>query len=282
MFRLPKPDDDAGEVFDLCISRVRLRATKADLESIRPIIVQAAADYDAAGLAQQLHDVPETDLLGGVVPREEMVKVYESRMVGKSAPGRTIYHKLRTSSPNRRCPYCNQRSVNTLDHYLPKQRHSALTVTPANLVPSCTDCNKDKLTGGAGSAEETYLHPYYDDVSQYRWLHANVIEGTPVALRFYTVVPAGCDAVLAARIAFQFKTLGLANLYTSQAADEFSGRQMRLARLLDDGGAGEVRAYIDEEYQSQVANDANSWLSACYGAWLRSDWFCEGGLLEVG
>ena len=282
MFSLPKPDEDAGEVFDLCISRVRSTATKADLESIRPIIVQAAADYDTAGLAQQLHNVPETGLLGGVVSREEMVRVYESRMVGKSAPGRTIYHKLRTSSPNRRCPYCNQRSVNTLDHFLPKQRHSALTVTPANLVPSCTDCNKDKLTRGAGAAEETYLHPYYDDVSQYRWLHADVIEGAPVAVRFYTVAPPDCDPILSERIAFQFRTLGLANLYSSQAADEFSGRQMRLAGLLHDGGAGEVRAYIEEEYQSQAENDANSWRSACYDAWLSSDWFCEGGLLEVG
>ncbi|WP_421787186.1 HNH endonuclease [Hyphobacterium sp.] len=282
MFSLPKPDDDAGLVFDLCISKVRSAATKADLESIRPIIVQAAADYDAAGIARQLHAVPETDLLGDVVSREEMVKVYENRMVGSSAPGRMVYHKLRGSSPNRRCPYCNQRSVNTLDHYLPKQKHSALTVTPINLVPSCTDCNKDKLAGGAGTAEETYLHPYFDDVSMFPWLQAEVIEGSPVAVRFYTVAPAGCDAVLAARIAFQFRTLRLAELYSSQAADEFSGRQKRLAKLLDIGGAPEVRAYIDEEYQSQVDNDANSWRSACYAAWLASDWFCEGGLREVG
>lgn len=282
MFSLPKPDDDVGEVFDLCISKVRSTTIKANLESIRPIIVRAAADYDAAGLAKQLHNVPETDLLGGTVSHQEMVRVYENRMVGKAAPGRTIYHKLRTSSPNRRCPYCNQRSVNTLDHFLPKQKHSALTITPANLVPSCTDCNKDKLTGGAGTAEETYLHPYYDDVSQYRWLQADVIEGAPVAVRFYTVSPPDCDPMLAERIAFQFKTLGLASLYSSQAADEFSGRQMRLAGLLHDGGAGEVRAYIQEEYESQAKNDANSWRSACYNAWLRSDWFCEGGLLAVG
>lgn len=281
MFSLPKPDDDAGEVFDLCISRVQSRATKADLESIRPIILQAAADYDAAGLAQQLHSIPETDLLGGVVSRDEMVRTYESRMVGKAAPGRTVYHKLRTSSPNRRCPYCNQRAVSTLDHYLPKQRHSALTVTPANLVPSCAECNKDKLTGGASTAAETYLHPYYDDVSQYRWLQAEVVEGTPVAVRFLTIAPVGCDPVLAARIAFQFRSLGLADLYSSQAADEFFGRQVRLAKLFEGGGVDEVRAYIAEEYQSQADNDANSWRSACYDAWLRSDWFCEGGLLET-
>src|SRR5262245_19880217 len=76
----------------------------------------------------------------------EMVAVYDNRLVKKTAPGRRIYDKIFTSAPNDKCPLCGHRNVKTLDHYLPKALFPALTVTPINLIPACSDCNKAKLS----------------------------------------------------------------------------------------------------------------------------------------
>jgi hypothetical protein len=86
---------------------------------------------------------------------------------------------------------------------------------------------------------------------------------------------------LNARIAYQFGLLGLANLYSSQAARETTDIRQNLQRHFDFGGVTAVRAELEFQWESRRANLINSWQTATYEALAESDWFCDGGFAEV-
>ena len=168
-------------------------------------------------------------------------------------------------------------TVATLDHHLPKAQYPALAVTPLNLVPSCTDCNKAKLAAIPHSPEEVALHPYYDDIDDEAWLAARVVRTKPAAVRFHVKVPAEWGALLAARVNNHFRTLGLAALYASQAAEELVNVRHQLVELHDNEGLWGVRAELQRRAVSCAIGRRNGWRAALYLAWAGSEWFCDGG-----
>jgi hypothetical protein len=178
---------------------------------------------------------------------------------------------------NDTCPFCGHRDVSTLDHVLPKADYPAFAVTPVNLVGSCGDCNKLKLAAVPSCASDTLLHPYFDAASDRQWLSARVVVGPMAAVTFYVLQVAEFDASLNARIAHQFRVLGLAKLYSSQAAREMAGIRANLMRHRDSGGAAAVRLELRHRFESRQASQINSWQTATYQALSQSDWFCDGG-----
>lgn len=175
MRSIPKPSDDPKNVYSTCISRVENPDLKNRLESVADNVRDAAVEYDRNATDGSLYLLEEHDNVAEVVSRQEMEKVYTSRMAQKGTPGRPIYDKLKASAPYGICPFCGQRTVSTLDHYLPKAYFPALVVLPYNLIPACSDCNKAKLDKVPQTAETQTLHPYYDNVNE-QWLYAKVNE----------------------------------------------------------------------------------------------------------
>lgn len=281
MIPLPKPRVQPADVFDLCIGRVRNADVARNLRSIRHVIATAGQEYDDRGIASRLNEIAQSDELGGCVPGDEMRTTYKSRMVKSGQPGREIYDSLRLSSPNRKCPYCNHRSVKTLDHFLPKESFSAHAVNPWNLVPSCSDCNKEKLAVIPAHPDELLLHPYYDNVAEHRWLFARVEQTAPAVTRFEIRAPSALGE-LARRIEGQFALLGLGELYSAEAANELVSRRYRLTELLHDAGGDQVRQYLVGEARSAGQADRNSWRFAALDAWSASVWFIEGGFAQEG
>ncbi|WP_148043025.1 HNH endonuclease [Methylocystis hirsuta] len=206
-----------------------------------------------------------------------MEKVYTQRMAKTGAPARDIYDEIFCSSPQGRCPLCGQRPVATLDHHLPKAHYPALAVAPLNLLPACSDCNKTKLASRPTRAEEVGLHPYYDDLGNEFWLKAQVIERRPTALRFSVAAPASWNVVLTARVENHFRTLGLASLYASEAAEELINIRHQLIKLRALDTANAVRDELERRAQSCALGRPNGWRAAAYRAWQASNWFCEGG-----
>ncbi|WP_156771606.1 HNH endonuclease [Labrys sp. WJW] len=222
------------------------------------------------------HNIVAPDITVG-----EMEKVYTRRMAKIGAPGRDIYDAIFAASPGGRCPLCMQRSVATLDHHLPKAHFPSLAVAPLNLIPACSDCNKAKLDAIPASAEEVPLHPYFDRLSDEVWLHAEVVERRPTALRFYTTRPAGWSDVLVARVQSHFRSLGLAALFASEAAEELLNIRHQLSLL---NAANPERGVRDELHRRAIScatARANGWRTAAYRAWSESNWFCSGGFLPA-
>jgi len=221
------------------------------------------------------------DQVGGV-PSKVLEKVYTSRMVGKKSPGRKVYDHLRSSAPQNLCPFCAQRVVATLDHYLPKSDFPSLVVVPNNLVPSCRDCNSSKLTYIATAESEQLLHPYFDNFSENQWLFAELVEGSPVALDYFVQQTEGITDTQFIRLKNNFSVLGLGELYASHAAAELANIHFQLTEILEAGGPEDVRKHLLQAYRSRCQAHINSWQTALYQAISHNNWFYEGGFCEIG
>lgn len=271
MIKLKPPDLDAGDVFALCISRVRNAALKARLVSVAPDVIQASNTFEDLATQVRLYEFVREAVIGGVVTTSEMESVYTQRMVPKTAPGRTAYDKLMSLARSGKCPLCAQREASTLDHHLPKAHYPVLAVTPLNLVPSCKDCNKAKLASLPTNAYEETLHPYFDDIDGDRWLFASVQTTAPASLKFFVDPPDHWDAVLVARIHLHFDTLGLGDLYAAQGADELLNIRHQLRMIHDTGGAATVRRELLARAESARALRVNGWRVSAFEAFAESD-----------
>lgn len=277
---IAKPDLVAKDVYETCISKVRNRALKEKLRQISCSIEVADREYQEKSEKQQWFLIESSDSVDCIVSKAEMEKIYTQRMVGKKAPGRSLYDQLKNAAPNGTCPLCGQRSVSTLDHFLPKADFPSLVVVPLNLIPACSDCNKAKLDKVPYSESEQTLHPYFDDVTSEQWLFAEVKEESPGSIRFYTSDVDVYDEALNERIKFHFRELDLGSLYMSNANATVTEIQFRLNRLHEKGGKESVKAYLEEEEESRRNNHVNSWNTAAYQAMMNNDWFCDGGFNE--
>ena len=279
MWSLKLPNQSAGDVFSICISRVRNKDFAQRLAAAKPAIEAASIQLDQAARTNALHTIPTHDIVAPDITQKEMEGVYTGRMASKAGPGRNIYDEIFTSAPQGRCPLCMQRIVATLDHHLPKTSYPALAVAPLNLIPCCTDCNRAKLSNTPTVAEDAPLHPYYDNLGDDIWLTATVLELQPTALKYFVTRSEAWDDTLYARVNNHFESLSLAALFASQAADELMNIRYQLHTYLKTDSAVAVRAELQRRLQSSTAVRRNSWRTAAFRAWSESDWFCNGGFL---
>ncbi|PTS76546.1 hypothetical protein DBR17_14540 [Sphingomonas sp. HMWF008] len=277
MWKVDKPSETVEDTFAACISKVASVDLLDRLEGVADAIAEAAEGYDTAAEAAELHTIAATDGINGAVTTKEMVKVYDQRMVPEKSPGRDIYNSIFALAKHGRCPFCGHRAVMTLDHVLAKTRYPIFAVTPNNLVPCCTDCNKAKSNAICALPEDQYLHPYYDAIEEDLWLRGEVIETVPAVVQFHVEPPEDWTDLTAARVRTHFKQLGLARLYRSQAADELNNIQYQVAQLHAKSGMGAVREFLLEAHESRSASRTNSWQTAFYEALSASDWYCDGG-----
>lgn len=277
MRKLALPSQDPGQVYQTCISKVRSKALKKSLESIKPTIVQEANAYIVKASAGQLYTLSPHATVGGIVDTDDMIKVYTGRMAKKGAPGREIYDKILLAPAHGTCPFCGHRKVSTVDHYLPKAEFPVFVVTPANLVPSCTDCNKAKGDQVPSTEDEQIIHPYFDDVDTETWLVAKVIEETPPGIKFLVNSPTNWPRSRAHRVQHQFDLFGLAQLYSSNAAEELENIKHTMTGLLNSVGANGVREHLMMLADSRKSARTNSWQAALYTALAENDWYCTGG-----
>lgn len=276
MVKITKPTDSPKKVFETCISNFRDEVFKSKLESISSYIDSEANTYNIQASSNNLSSIAQILNVNGIITVDEMKKVYEQKFVKKGQPGRKYYEKLRLSAKNNICPLCNQRTVTTLDHVLPKTLYPTFAVTPFNLIPACADCNKIKDTYKPTTTEEEILHPYYDDISSIQYLYANINEETPPSINFY-IESSNPKTLIEKRLQKHFDLFELNKLYTSNAAEELANIQLRLNKLYESGGYTNVKEYLKEEFDSRYANNKNSWQAAMYKTLSESEWFCNGG-----
>ncbi len=282
MKSLPLPKFTVREVLDVCVSGVRDRGHALRLASVMPAVEAAEGEYLRLGLQARLFEVEQTPDVAGVISSLEMSKLYKGNLARKGSRSRRFYDRLKMAAPGDICPLCNQRVVKTLDHYLPKADYPSLAVTPLNLVPACSDCNKDKLDRNAASAAEQTLHPYFDAVDDAVWLVAEIQESSPPAAVFAVRAPASWAATKRRRVETHFLAFGLGVLYAAQSGAELVSIRYALAEVAECGGADAVRAFLNQQARSRAMVSRNSWSAALYSALSASQWFCSEGFLELG
>lgn len=272
------PNDEPNDVFALCTD-VKPKKLRADFLSIRPIINSDATAYIAHGKAGTLNEFPSRKAIRGV-SHKKLKANYSSRLLNKDRPERKVYNRIKLSA--HRCPYCDVGKIKQVDHFLPQALYSSLIVNPYNLVPTCRDCNFDKLDIIPNTPADVVLHPYFDDVSDEVWLSATLIESAPASIQFSVVHVANYSDVLNARIRKHFEVFDLAETYSVMAASELSAHNMQYGEVYERSGAAEVKDELLRTWRSKKSVSNNSWQTAAYHAFANSDWYCDGGFLGEG
>lgn len=276
MWTIDKPLIGALENFETCIEGVRPGDLKNRLSEIKDDIDVGGAIFEQSASTSSLFEIEASDLVG-TVTAGEMANLYDRHMARSGSRGRDTYDKLMIAAEHDQCPFCGHRIVSTLDHSLPKANHPLFAVTPVNLVPCCKDCNHAKGTQTATAEEEQLLHPYYDDVTADRWLFAEIVRGRPPGAIFRVVSPNDWSDSIAARVALQFDTLKLAQLYASQAGRQLQNMRRALVEILEGADPAAVKRELERRARSCADVAVNSWEGALYEAAAESEWYCAGG-----
>lgn len=213
-------------------------------------------------------------ILGGLT-KKDLVDLYTNHMANQDAVGRTLYNRIKQLAPLSICPYCCFGHVATLDHFLGKSRYPAFSVMPANLVPSCRDCNTGKYAGVITQAEQI-LHPYFEDEAVERdgWLFGEIVEGSPATIRYFAQPPPGWPADRASRLTNSFKDFNLAERFGVQAGPELATLGSRLQDLQTPG----LRfAHLRDAATTERRIQRNSWKTVLYEAAHNSAWYWAEG-----
>ena len=277
MKRLPLPGFDVKAAVELCASGITIADRVEALLEALPTIQHAEARYKNLAPMGQLFEIVSNANVTAQLTGDLMGTVYSSHFMRAGAPSRVLYDAIRFSPAYGICPLCGQRIVASVDHYLPQSHHPVFNLTPANLVPACSDCNKNKLAKVALNAEQQTLHPYFDDLGNERWLIAEIGETTPPTIAYRVRPSAGWSLVLSKRVQHHFEVMRLAELYAAQAASEIADISFGLNEVGNSGGAIAVRTHLNSEFESRRNRDMNSWKTALYEGLCASDWFCMEG-----
>ena len=150
-----------------------------------PIFAQFYTSYDSFYHSNELHRVLR--FIPTKQQKDDLLKLYSYRSK------LLVDYRLSITNVNSdvyqsTCQYCTINSVNSLDHFLPKDDNSAFVVHPYNLIPSCTECNSFKLSQWYDTVNQhhIFLNLYKDilPVDQYLFLNIMINSLDDIAVNF--------------------------------------------------------------------------------------------------
>jgi hypothetical protein len=266
------PTDEGETVFRRAAARTRNIGLRTALLGVSDHVRDRTNSYLQLAGRQSLFELGVAPV-NGVTP-EQLAAVYDRVLVrGNERP---LYDRIKASAKFKRCPLCGEREVKTLDHYLSQSDFPELAVFPANLVPSCSDCNKTKLAHIPEDPDEQLFHPYFDNWSTHRILSASVTVDNAVSVRFSISDAPGFPRPDLQRARKHFQLLKLDELYDSKSAVELVESKDSFRRNYQDG-AEVLRAELRYIAQSRQRSNINSWRAALYWGLAESNDFCDGG-----
>ena len=196
-------------------------------------------------------------------------------MAKNGKEGYEHYKSIISSAMHERCPYCGISNVDTLDHYLPKTKYPALVVTPFNLIPSCSACNKSKGSIVGNQRSDEPLHPYYDNIDDEIWLKCDIIHEEEFAIKYRVIRPDAWSGELFIRAEKYFRDLKLNIKFTSNANYEYSCRiRSHKRHYLKDTKEGFFE-FMQESLEDYETSYTNSWVSAFYRELCENNWYYD-------
>lgn len=242
----------------------------------RERVIEKAQNYEEYFHELQLLLADEASMIGfDNEYKQHMVKMYSERFSNKNYDAYKIYSEIRNAQPN--CPYCNflSRSVRQLDHYFPKTIFPSLAITPSNLVPICTDCNKLKRDYYSVEKQEMLIHPYFDDFKNesFGYIKCKIIESKKIGFIFFINKLESWNDCIHSRIKLQFEKLNLNNLYRTDFEANFCSFFYEMKEVYSECGINNVKKIIERRMRSYKQSDNTPWLYAGYEVILSSEWF---------
>lgn len=102
-----------------------------------------------------------------------------------------------------------------------------------------------------------------------------------MSLKFLVAPPEGWDNIIKSRIYKHFVSLKLGSLYAAHSGAELAVQKMLLGKIFDRAGKNGVAQHLQDSYESYAAIQVNSWQTAMYQSLANSEWYCDGGFVNV-
>lgn len=261
---IPSFDESPDDMFEKCVSGYRDSKKVEKLLRYKRDVERDAGNY----LKYIPHDIEHYVTATLSCPDTKMLTdVYTNKFASdKAKTGRAYYNKILAGAGGK-CPICSIGVPNTLDHYLPKSEYPTICVFPANLVPECLSCNKNKGDFFQRKNEEMLLHPYFDDLSKIKWLDAKLNFVPQMKAEYYNSYTD--DEVIVSRIDLTMKKYKLFGVFAVQANSDICNNVLLWRDQLKSEGAGKLRWFFSKCRESREKEDLNSWASALYRALER-------------
>lgn len=242
MYKLTKPNFDQAKVITDCLSR-KSNSSKQRIERIRGYIkdiCDQTIEYDEKAKCGRLYLLKKNGSdEKSIRLKEDMEYLYEQRFVGKNKrTAKLPYYSMLISNIDV-CPFCGNAMGTSgfqLDHFMPKSRYPVFAVSPINLVPCCSACNRAKYEYVPENESSQIIHPYYDDFSSVTWIKAKLVANgsgdKPVfAFKYYTDFPSSWSLEKIERARSHIRVLGLEQQFTVQSNIVFSHCKQIVAQL---------------------------------------------------
>lgn len=72
------------------------------------------------------------------------------------------------------CQYCTINSINSFDHYVPKNDYPEYAANPLNLLTCCTECNSYKSEKWLKNSSRYFINLYLDQLPKERFLFVDI------------------------------------------------------------------------------------------------------------
>lgn len=277
MKKVNSPTYTSVEIFTRCLEVVKDPSIHGLLESIIGIVRSSEQVYIERGSRNSLNEIERQTQINESVNKEMLLSLYKDGLVRKSGPCRGIYDYIMSLPSGAVCPYCLVSVATTLDHVLPKDSYPIFSVSPCNLVACCADCNKAKGKRIVRNVEDHIIHPYFYDIPTEKWLHAEIIRGRPLSLRFFVSAPSHWNIDLINKVTKHFTVFKLAKIFSIYAAQELSNKRYTFKQLFEAGQSEALLSHLLTETESRRMISVNSWQTALYESLASDNWFHQVG-----
>ena len=172
MKNLKPYSEDSKDCFEVYKEAVKnKRKDKEILLNIQNDIESQFDIYSGKFRDKKLYEV--ISLTFSAPEKNALINLYDfNAAVIKKIKGKILDSQIATI--NNTCQYCTLNSVNTLDHFIPKQSFPEFSINPLNLFPCCSECNSKKSNLWLDSNHHhLFLNLYLDELPNKRYLMAN-------------------------------------------------------------------------------------------------------------
>ena len=274
MRKIPSLELDDQKVFD-DIAAAKRQPRQKYLKAIRANVLLAYSNYKNA--APDIGNLPAVVLTA--LQSKALIHAFEV----ETAPMLQLRCDLFDRVSVARCPFCGISESSTLDHYLPNELNPQFAIFSKNLVPCCGICNTRKrdLILDENNAVRLFLHPYFDNIPQARFIEIDVnLLPNAMTLRYRLVRPTGVKLREFKQLKSHFQLLGLADRYRRMSLEHLRTQYVALARLYGNTGrASRVEKSLSREAKRYEENYGNNyWLTVLYYTLAYNNAFCNGGV----
>ena len=271
MIPLHCPLSNHTDLFTNCKNCVRRQDARTALEAALPRVSSNVVLYISHAAETLFQLQPEHF---SPLQCEWMKKLYSYYVVGGQL--RSLYDTILASALLGVCPYCAQRDVQTVDHYLPKKIFPEFSVLVENLVPSCAACNAQKGEHRPLTSSEQVFHPYFDDWTGPELLKASLNLDAGITVTFSISTTIEIDPEVAARASSHLQLFRLDALYSIHAGVELVNSKLEFGEVANAGGADALKRELERRSLS-VRWPFHSWRRALYNELSCHSAFLNGG-----